>query len=137
MDNAYHWTVRRGTRSSPTPECDVDSLRDLDILIAAAPVRRIRRAEDVGYTTLCVIPDFDPEGAVSCISARTKDSVKPHDISTFRMCTGTCRSTAYRYNVPDMTISVRSSPSRMQMVMPGRVLFSRRTCTVTKCAVSL
>ena len=137
MDNAYHRTVCGGTRGSPTLECDADSLRDLDVLIAATPVWRVRRTEDVGYATLCIIPDFDPEGAVSGISAETKDSVKPHDISTFRMCTGTCRSTAYRYSVPDMTISVRSSPSRMQMVMPGRALFSRRTCTVTKCAVSL
>ena len=32
---------------------------------------------------------------VACL-AKTKWVVNTHDISTFRMCTGTCRSTAYR-----------------------------------------
>ncbi len=137
MGNTYRRTVCRGSRGSPTLECDVDPLRDFDVLVAPTPVRRVRCPEDIGYAALCVIPDFDPESAVSCIFATTKRNGNPHDISTLRICAGTCRSTAYRYSVPDMTISVRSSPSRIHMVMPGGALLSRRTCTVTKCVVSL
>ena len=56
---------RPRARGCPTFECDVDPLRNLDVLVTATPVRRVWCTEDFGYATLHVVPDFYPGSAAS------------------------------------------------------------------------